>query len=52
LGLKITQFTAWGFEPGMNNPKNHHLFEEKIKESCQVAKKLECKLATVVGGDD
>lgn len=52
LGLVITQFTAWGFKPGMNNPQNHALVEEKIKEACQVAKKLDCKLATVVGGDD
>jgi hydroxypyruvate isomerase len=52
LGLAITQFTAWGFRPGMNNPKNHDLLEEKIKQACKVAKKLGCKLATVVGGDD
>jgi len=52
LGLVITQFTAWGFKPGMNDPVNHALFEEKIRESCEVAKKLDCKLATVVGGDD
>jgi hydroxypyruvate isomerase len=50
--LMITQFTAWGFKPGMNNPENHDLVEEKIKEACKVAKKLDCKLATVVGGDD
>ncbi len=52
LGVVITQFTAWGFKPGMNNPENHDLFEKKIKEACQVAKRLGCKLATVVGGDD
>jgi len=50
--LVITQFTAWGFQPGMNNPENHDLVEKKIKEACQVAKKLNCKWATVVGGDD
>ncbi|MCW0483003.1 hydroxypyruvate isomerase family protein [Gaoshiqia sediminis] len=52
LGLSIRQFTAWGFEPGMNNPANHDLFEEKIKEAIQVAKKLNCPKATVVGGND
>lgn len=52
LGLVTTQFTAWGFDPGMNNPKNHDLVEQKITEACGVAKKLGCKLATVVGGDD
>lgn len=52
LGIVVTQFTAWGFKPGMNNPKNHDLVEEKITESCEVAKKLGCTLACVVGGDD
>ncbi|MGQ8338309.1 hydroxypyruvate isomerase family protein [Sunxiuqinia sp. A32] len=52
LGLTICQFTAWGFNPGMNNPENHDLFEEKIKETIAIAKKLNCKKATVVGGDD
>ena len=31
-GLEIAQFTAWGFEPGMNDPSNHGRFEEKIRE--------------------
>ncbi|MCG8502531.1 MAG: TIM barrel protein, partial [Firmicutes bacterium] len=52
LGLTICQFTAWGFKPGMNNPGNHKLFEEKIKEAIKIAKLLNCKKATVVGGDD
>ncbi|MFC1541796.1 hydroxypyruvate isomerase family protein [Candidatus Latescibacterota bacterium] len=51
-GIILTQFTAWGFNPGMNNPSNHKQFEEKIRESCTVAKKLNCSLATVVGGDN
>jgi hydroxypyruvate isomerase len=51
-GLEITQFTAWGFEPGMNDPANHGRFEEKIREACSVAKKLNCRKATVVGGND
>ena len=52
LGITVCQFTAWGFKPGMNNPVNHDQFEEKIKEAIQVAKKLNCNMATVVGGDD
>src|SRR5262245_40507760 len=23
LGIAIAQFTAWGFSPGLNDPKNH-----------------------------
>src|SRR5579859_6036381 len=30
LGLTITQFTAWGFKPGLNDPKNHTAFVEKL----------------------
>lgn len=52
LGLAISQFTAWGFKPGMNEPKNHDLVVKKIEESCQVAQKLGVKLMCVVGGDD
>lgn len=52
LGLEIAQFTAWGFKPGLNELKNHDLFEQKIKEACAAAKTMNCKLATVVGGDD
>jgi len=52
LGISIRQFTAWGFNPALNDPKNHDLFEEKIKEAIQVAKKLNCHKATVVGGND
>ncbi|HSQ54748.1 MAG TPA: TIM barrel protein [Gemmata sp.] len=52
LGLKIAQFSAWGFRPGMNDPKNHSLLVEKIEKSCEVAKKWRCSLMCVVGGDD
>jgi hydroxypyruvate isomerase len=52
LGLVITQFTAWGFKPGMNDSANQDLFEQKIREACEVTKKLGVKLATVVGGDN
>lgn len=52
LNLEIIQFTAWGFNPGMNDPANHDMVEEKIKFACEAGKKLNCKMATVVGGDD
>jgi hydroxypyruvate isomerase len=52
LGLKIAQFTAWGFKPGLNDPKNHNAFVEKIDKSCEVAKKWKCSMMCVVGGDD
>jgi hydroxypyruvate isomerase len=52
LGIEIAQFTAWGFKPGLNDPKNHDAFVKAIEEGCQAAKKLRCKLMTVVAGDD
>lgn len=51
-GIEIAQFTAWGFRPGLNDPKNHEKFVKEIEESCAIAKKLNCKKMTVVGGDD
>jgi hydroxypyruvate isomerase len=52
LGIAIAQFTAWGFRPGLNDPKNHEAFVKAVEDGCQVAKKLNCKMMTVVGGDD
>lgn len=52
LGIACAQFTAWGFKPGMNEPKNHDAFVKKMDEACRVAKRLDCKLMTVVAGDD
>ncbi len=52
LKIEIAQFTAWGFSPGMNNPKNHDKLVKKIDEACQVAKRLDCPKMCVVGGDD
>jgi hydroxypyruvate isomerase len=52
LNLEISQFTAWGFTPGMNDPKNHDRLAKKIEESCGIAKRLKCPLMTVVGGND
>lgn len=50
--IKVSQFTAWGWDNWMNDPKNIELFVDQIKEACEVGKKLNCKMGTVVGGDD
>jgi hydroxypyruvate isomerase len=52
LKLSISQFTAWGFRPGMNDPENHDKLVKKIEEACGVAKRLNCNKMCVVGGDD
>jgi hydroxypyruvate isomerase len=52
LKMKISQFTAWGFTPGMNDPKNHDNLAKKIEEACAVAKRLSCSKMCVVGGND
>ncbi len=52
LGLEVAQFTAWGFVPGMNDPANHDAFLAEVEASCATAKRLGCRLMTVVGGDD
>lgn len=52
LKIQAAQFTAWGFEPGMNDPKNRDKFLQAIEDGCKVAKQIDCKLMTVVGGND
>lgn len=52
LNLEIAQFTAWGFVPGMNDPKNLDRFLAAVEEGCQVAKQLRARKMTVVGGND
>lgn len=52
LDIAVAQFTAWGFSPGLNETKNHDKFVTEIEASCQIAKQLDCKLMTVVGGND
>lgn len=52
LNLSVAQFTAWGFEPGMNHPSNEEAFEKKIIESCKVAHQLNCPKMTVVAGNN
>lgn len=50
--IEIAQFTAWGFRPGLNDPKNHNRFVEAIGQGCEAARQLNCRMMTVVGGDD
>lgn len=52
LGVAVAQFTAWGFRPGLNDSSNHEDFVQAIKDGCKVAHQLDCKMMTVVGGDD
>jgi hydroxypyruvate isomerase len=52
LKLEVSQFSAWGFSPGLNNPKNHKQFVQEIEASCKTARTLNCSRLCVVGGDD
>lgn len=52
LNLKIVQFTAWGFTPGMNDPKNKQKVVDEIGASCETAKKWNCQMMCVVAGND
>lgn len=52
LDVAVAQFTAWGFVPGLNDPKNHDAFVKAVEDGCAVAKRLDCKMMTVVGGND
>jgi len=50
--IEIAQFTAWGFTPGLNDPRNHNRFVEKLEEACKVARQLRCGMMCVVAGND
>ncbi len=52
LHLTIAQFTAWGFVPGMNDPKQEDRFVQQVEEACSVAHRLNCEKMTVVAGND
>ncbi len=52
LKVEAVQFTVWGFKPGLNETKNHDDFLKKIEAGCEFAKKINCKLMTVVAGND
>ena len=52
LKVEVAQFTAWGFNPGMNNPENHEAFLTAIHEATEAAKILKARKATVVAGNN
>jgi len=52
LKIEVAQFTAWGFEPGMNNPANEDRVVATIEEACQVAHQLNCEKMCVVAGNN
>ncbi|MBM3995100.1 MAG: TIM barrel protein [Planctomycetes bacterium] len=52
LKIEIAQFTAWGFTPGLNDPRNHNRFVEKVEEACKIAQRLQCRMMCVVAGND
>jgi hydroxypyruvate isomerase len=51
-GLEVAQFTAWGFSPGMNEPKEQDRFVSTIEETLKTATELKCRKMTVVAGND
>jgi hydroxypyruvate isomerase len=52
LGIEVAQFTAWGFVPGLNDPRNHDSFLAAAKAAVAAADVLGARKATVVGGND
>ncbi|MFT7516644.1 MAG: hydroxypyruvate isomerase [Myxococcota bacterium] len=50
--VAVTQFTGWGFVPGMNNPANHAKFVEETEAACLAAKQIGAPMMTVVTGND
>lgn len=52
-GVAVSQFTAWPFGTILNNPQSDHEdFYRAIQKSCDVADQLDCRLFTVVIGND
>lgn len=51
LGIAVTQFTAWGFEPGLCDAKNHPAFEQAIQDALATSKKLGSDYLCVVAGN-
>ncbi len=51
-GVQVTQFTAWGFVPGMNDPKFEEACVAEVEASCLFAKEISAPMMTVVAGND
>jgi hydroxypyruvate isomerase len=52
LGLVVTQFTGWGFSPGLNETKNHAAFVDAVEAGCETAATLRAPMMTIVAGND
>src|SRR5258708_3268602 len=52
FGITISQFTAWGFSPGLNNPRNHDPFVKEAEPSYAIPKLLNCTIMTSVCATD
>lgn len=50
--VAVSQFAAWGFEPGLNDTQDHDRFLRAVEQACRAAQRLNTRLLTVVGGDD
>ncbi|HZL88601.1 MAG TPA: TIM barrel protein [Pirellulaceae bacterium] len=50
--IDIAQFSAWGFEPGMNNPANEEKCVKQIEEACGIAHQWSCNKMCVVAGNN
>jgi hydroxypyruvate isomerase len=50
--VEVAQFTAWGFVPGLNHPKNHEAWLGALNTAVEAAAILGARKATVVGGND
>ncbi|MFT7669958.1 MAG: hydroxypyruvate isomerase [Planctomycetota bacterium] len=52
LRVEVAQFTAWGFNPGLNNSNNFNALVAAIEKATEAAAVLSARKATVVGGND
>jgi len=50
--VEITQFVGWGFDPGLNDAKNHDAFLKEIEASCATANRLGAKWVLCIAGND
>lgn len=49
--ISLTQFTAWGFEPGLCDARNHDAFEKAIVDALAQSKRLGNEHLCVVAGN-
>ena len=52
LGIEIAQFTAWGFEPGMNDPKNEDAFVGRSRKPARSPTSSSASKMCVVAGNN